>query len=146
MSGRAFVSIEGHRGAVVSLPKPNSKFGHKQPIVALKQQQEQPLSDSLRCQYCSTSSWDGAMGIFKRFFEMLGVSKPQAKIIVIGLDNSGKTTIINKLKPKKVTLSSLCIVSVSSVNCCFDASRCSRSFVTLVICGFRPLSRKSFPP
>ena len=41
------------------------------------------------------------MGIFKRFLESIGLSRPQVKIIIIGLDNSGKTTIVNKLKPKK---------------------------------------------
>mmetsp|Transcript_29456 Transcript_29456/g.68284 ORF Transcript_29456/g.68284 Transcript_29456/m.68284 type:complete len:182 (-) Transcript_29456:194-739(-) len=44
------------------------------------------------------------MGLFKKFFEVMGFSKPNCKIIVIGLDNSGKTTIINKLKPKKAQL------------------------------------------
>ncbi|XP_071818779.1 ADP-ribosylation factor-like protein 6 [Apostichopus japonicus] len=32
---------------------------------------------------------------------ILGVSKKQAQILCVGLDNSGKTTIINKLKPKE---------------------------------------------
>jgi GTPase SAR1 family protein len=31
------------------------------------------------------------------------LSKKEAKILVIGLDNSGKTTLINHLKPKKVS-------------------------------------------
>jgi GTPase SAR1 family protein len=29
-------------------------------------------------------------------------SRRQAKVMVVGLDNSGKSTIINQLKPKKV--------------------------------------------
>ena len=29
------------------------------------------------------------------------MGKKRSKIIIIGLDNSGKSTIINKLKPKK---------------------------------------------
>ncbi len=41
------------------------------------------------------------MGLFKRFLEALGLFKKEVKVIVIGLDNSGKTTIINHLKPKK---------------------------------------------
>jgi ADP-ribosylation factor-like protein 6 len=34
--------------------------------------------------------------------QALGWSKQQCKIIVVGLDNSGKSTLINHLKPKKV--------------------------------------------
>lgn len=33
------------------------------------------------------------------------VGKKKSKIIIVGLDNSGKSTMINKLKPKKVILS-----------------------------------------
>ena len=32
------------------------------------------------------------------------MGKNRSKIIIVGLDNSGKSTIINKLKPKKVFL------------------------------------------
>ena len=32
------------------------------------------------------------------------IGKKRSKIIIVGLDNSGKSTIINMLKPKKVTL------------------------------------------
>lgn len=31
------------------------------------------------------------------------MGKKRSKIIIVGLDNSGKSTIINKLKPKKVS-------------------------------------------
>ena len=41
------------------------------------------------------------MGLFKMIAEALGWSKRQCKIIVVGLDNSGKSTLINHLKPKK---------------------------------------------
>lgn len=34
-----------------------------------------------------------------------GMGRKEARILVIGLDNSGKTTLINHLKPKKVSLS-----------------------------------------
>lgn len=34
--------------------------------------------------------------------DAFGFTKREAKILVIGLDNSGKTTLINHLKPKKV--------------------------------------------
>lgn len=42
------------------------------------------------------------MGLFKRLAQALGISKRECKILVVGLDNSGKTTLINRLKPKKV--------------------------------------------
>lgn len=38
------------------------------------------------------------MGFFKAFAKWLGISKEEANILVIGLDNSGKTTILNQLK------------------------------------------------
>jgi GTPase SAR1 family protein len=37
--------------------------------------------------------------------QALGWIKKNCKIIVVGLDNSGKTTLINHLKPKKVRTS-----------------------------------------
>ena len=48
------------------------------------------------------------MGIFKKLFGMLGGSLVgsngrKVRILCVGLDNSGKTTIINWLKPKKVS-------------------------------------------
>lgn len=43
------------------------------------------------------------MGLFDMISDALGFKKREAKILVIGLDNSGKTTLINHLKPKKVT-------------------------------------------
>lgn len=46
---------------------------------------------------------------------ILGVSKKQAQILCVGLDNSGKTTIINKLKPKEVSiLSKIAIINHAS--------------------------------
>jgi ADP-ribosylation factor-like protein 6 len=44
------------------------------------------------------------MGLFEMIASVFGYSKREARIIVIGLDNSGKTTLINHLKPKKVSL------------------------------------------
>lgn len=40
------------------------------------------------------------MGLLDRFAKWLGLKKKDANILVVGLDNSGKTTIINYLKPK----------------------------------------------
>ena len=48
------------------------------------------------------------MSFFKRIFEKLGFLKKEVKVLVVGLDNSGKTTILNRLKPKKV-----CVLSAS---------------------------------
>ncbi len=41
------------------------------------------------------------MGFFKMLAAAFGFSSKEARILVIGLDNSGKTTLINHLKPKK---------------------------------------------
>jgi len=41
------------------------------------------------------------MGLFKQLASSLGVKKTAVRILVVGLDNSGKTTLINHLKPKK---------------------------------------------
>jgi ADP-ribosylation factor-like protein 6 len=41
------------------------------------------------------------MGLLDRFAKWLGLKKKDANVIVVGLDNSGKTTIINHLKPKE---------------------------------------------
>lgn len=38
------------------------------------------------------------MGFFKAFAKWLGFAKQEANILVVGLDNSGKTTILNQLK------------------------------------------------
>lgn len=46
------------------------------------------------------------MGLFKRLSMALGITKQQARILVVGLDNSGKSTIINHIKPQKVSSSS----------------------------------------
>ena len=43
------------------------------------------------------------MGLFKMIANALGLSRQEARILVIGLDNSGKTTLIHHLKPKKAT-------------------------------------------
>lgn len=40
------------------------------------------------------------MGFFTRLLEAFGFLKKPAKLIVIGLDNAGKTTLINHLKPE----------------------------------------------
>ncbi|XP_050413374.1 ADP-ribosylation factor-like protein 6 [Patella vulgata] len=39
------------------------------------------------------------MGLFDILARWLGVKKKEANVLVVGLDNSGKTTILNQLKP-----------------------------------------------
>ena len=41
-------------------------------------------------------------GIFSKLKRMLGFPRNEVQILVIGLDNSGKTTIINHIKPKQL--------------------------------------------
>ena len=40
------------------------------------------------------------MGLFSKLAEFLGVKKKEANVVVVGLDNSGKTTILNYMKPE----------------------------------------------
>ena len=41
------------------------------------------------------------MGLFKRLFGQIAPGKSKIRILCVGLDNSGKSTVINWLKPKK---------------------------------------------
>ena len=41
------------------------------------------------------------MGFFKRLFGMLGSSQ-KCSILIVGLDDAGKTTIMNQIMPSKV--------------------------------------------
>jgi GTPase SAR1 family protein len=41
------------------------------------------------------------MGLFQMISNAIGWSK-KGRVLVVGLDNSGKTTLIHHLKPKKV--------------------------------------------
>jgi len=43
------------------------------------------------------------MGLFDSFARWLGLKKKKAAVLCVGLDNSGKSTIINKLKPAQVS-------------------------------------------
>mmetsp|Transcript_14072 Transcript_14072/g.23346 ORF Transcript_14072/g.23346 Transcript_14072/m.23346 type:complete len:187 (+) Transcript_14072:36-596(+) len=43
------------------------------------------------------------MGFFKKLSSFFSSSKTPVRILCVGLDNSGKSTIINFLKPKKAT-------------------------------------------
>ena len=37
-------------------------------------------------------------GLFTRFLTSLGFMKKQVDLLIVGLDNSGKTTLLNRLK------------------------------------------------
>ena len=43
------------------------------------------------------------MGLLDSLATWLGFKQRQAKVICVGLDNSGKSTIINHLKPETVS-------------------------------------------
>ena len=40
-------------------------------------------------------------GLFNKFFDFMGFKKKDVNILVIGLDNSGKSTILNHFKPEE---------------------------------------------
>lgn len=42
------------------------------------------------------------MGLFDKLAGWLGLKKKEVNVLCLGLDNSGKTTIINQLKPSNV--------------------------------------------
>lgn len=44
------------------------------------------------------------MGLFDKLAGWLGLKKKEVNVLCLGLDNSGKTTIINQLKPSNVTV------------------------------------------
>jgi ADP-ribosylation factor-like protein 6 len=56
------------------------------------------------------------MGLFDLISDALGFKKREAKILVIGLDNSGKTTLINHLKPKKVKIYHFFSLNLKGIN------------------------------
>ena len=60
------------------------------------------------------------MGLFELIAGVFGYSKRQARIVVIGLDNSGKTTLINHIKPKKVGRSSYLRLYSDIVDSCYQ--------------------------
>lgn len=43
------------------------------------------------------------MGVFDGLLRWLGWKKKEVKVLCVGLDNGGKTTILNRLKPAEVT-------------------------------------------
>lgn len=45
------------------------------------------------------------------------MGKKKSKIIIVGLDNSGKSTMINKLKPKKVCIKTQFTLYLIKISC-----------------------------
>lgn len=43
------------------------------------------------------------MGLLDKLSSWLGLRKKEVNVLCLGLDNSGKTTIINQLKPSNVS-------------------------------------------
>lgn len=50
------------------------------------------------------------MGLLDRLSGLLGLKKKEVHVLCLGLDNSGKTTIINKLKPSNVSIFVRCFM------------------------------------
>lgn len=50
------------------------------------------------------------MGLLDRLSGLLGLKKKEVHVLCLGLDNSGKTTIINKLKPSNVSVFVRCFM------------------------------------
>ena len=68
------------------------------------------------------------MGLFDKLASWLGVKKKEVHVICVGLDNSGKTTIINQLKPEKVKRSfSTLSILIFSVYPCFQVLCCNHN-------------------
>lgn len=59
------------------------------------------------------------MGLFDKLANWLGIKKKEINVLCVGLDNSGKTTVINKLKPDRVSGTTL-ILKPSSIKSFLD--------------------------
>lgn len=45
------------------------------------------------------------MGILRRFLKALGLGPVKVSVLIVGLDNSGKSTLLNRLRPPKARVS-----------------------------------------
>jgi ADP-ribosylation factor-like protein 6 len=62
------------------------------------------------------------MGFLQKLLDAIGFAKPQCKVLCVGLDNSGKSTVIQHLKPKQVrAASSASIISFTHRSFCSPA-------------------------
>lgn len=62
------------------------------------------LHQSVRTWYGSAAARDDSsvMGLFKKIASAMGRFRGNMRILVVGLDNSGKSTLIEHIKPNKV--------------------------------------------
>lgn len=87
------------------------------------------------------------MGLFDRLSNWLGLKKKEINVLCIGLDNSGKTTIINKLKPEKVSLPCVGLfVFVDDEIDLFNSYSCSKTGCFSTNFPFFRLKRKILYP
>lgn len=87
--------------------------------------------------YCSP------MGLFDKLAGWLGLKK-EVNVLCLGLDNSGKTTIINRLKPSNVSLASFLQCCLIAFGCCFDQTLNNNfSFPLVTVNTYRVL--ETFP-
>uniref|UniRef100_H2ZXU0 ADP-ribosylation factor-like protein 6 n=1 Tax=Latimeria chalumnae TaxID=7897 RepID=H2ZXU0_LATCH len=68
------------------------------------------------------------MGLFDKLAGWLGIKKKEVNVLCLGLDNSGKTTIINKLKPSNARAQDI----VPTIGFSVEKFRTSRSSVVPV--------------
>lgn len=76
------------------------------------------------------------MGLLDSLATWLGLKQRQAKVICVGLDNSGKSSIINYLKPETVSFTSDCEGSLSTHEA---TSSYNRIFITITVKDMYPL-------
>jgi ribosome biogenesis GTPase A len=69
------------------------------------------------------------MGLFKQLASAFGLLRATVRILVVGLDNSGKTTLINHLKPKKVSIVFL-VLNGHIVNAGNSDRSCAHSWIS----------------
>lgn len=57
------------------------------------------------------------MGVLDGLMRLLGWKKKEVKVLCVGLDNSGKSTILNKLKPESVKIIVDTIIPILTRTC-----------------------------
>lgn len=62
------------------------------------------------------------MGLLDKLTGWLGLKKKEVNVLCLGLDNSGKTTIINQLKPSNVCHHPVHLINKEIVLCALTVS------------------------
>nr|CAG32568.1 hypothetical protein RCJMB04_29k9 [Gallus gallus] len=70
------------------------------------------------------------MGLFDKLAGWLGLKKKEVHVLCLGLDNSGKTTIINKLKPSNAQTQDI----VPTIGFSIEKFKTSSLSFTVLIC------------